>query len=330
MKKIAFLVFVLFQLKGHSQVQLGQPSSETLYLLTYLIKDHPNWEMEKVYDQGELQQVVVSQYDQVFPDLLVKVDAIQRFVMQDGAYVLNILQFPSLKLDELKNRFDNHYSASRIGDYYFDDGFNYQRTITSLDGTASVLYQATDLDALPETVRQQIQQSLEDDNVMDVEEDYINPFEKYIRNGFEACTSTKIFHVYLNQFENDSESDYPTSSHRTIFCDGNRKIVLDYLIEEGVDGFYYFTCSSIPYDKVVQMVLDSYHLSFDLDNSQPQKKINEMDPKAYTTMEHSQDRNGKVTTIKNYYDGNPEGDYIRIRKNPNNTVQVHISYNGSM
>lgn len=200
MNKIVCFVFILFQLNGYSQVELGQPSSQTLYLLNHLVKGHPNWEMEKVYDQGELREVVIYQYDQLFPDLLVKVDAIQRFVMQEGVYVLNILQFPSLKLEQLQNKYDSYYKNSRIGDYYFDGNFEYQRTIELVDGTASVLYQRAIFDELPDTVQQHIEQKRQSEKKTDSESciaDYYSKFK--IRNTiFEVDTHGTIRYTKQN------------------------------------------------------------------------------------------------------------------------------------
>ena len=156
--------------------------------------------MEKVYDNGDLQEIVIYKHNQVFYDLLIKINAIQRFVMQNDVYVLNILQFPSLKLNELQSKYDNHYKNSRIEDYYFSKGFKDQRTITLIDGTASIVYQKTIFDTLPKTIQQQIEQQSQptkSDNDLEVIEKYINPFEKLIRYRFKTYKAKQIIQISL-------------------------------------------------------------------------------------------------------------------------------------
>ena len=329
MNKIIFFVFVVFQLNGYSQVELGQSSSQTLYLLNYLLNDHPNWEMEKVYNKGNLQEIIIYQYDQPFYDLLIKGDAIQRFVMEDDVYVLNILQFPSLALETLQNKYDDHYKNKRIGNYYFDAGFEYQRTIELVDETASVLYQQIAFDELPDAVQQQIKQKQQPEENTDaiIVQEYTNPLEKLIRSTFKMCEETRILQVSLKQFDSASEYDYPTSSHKTIFCNEDKNITLDYLIEEGVDGFYYFTFSNMSFINVAQMVSKSYNLAFDMNNQGFQKIVGK-DPKSYDTMEQQTGNEKSVIEIKSYYDGNLAGDYIKISQNENGTIQVNIAFNG--
>lgn len=329
MNKIIFFVFVMFQLNGYSQVELGQSSSQTLYLLNNLLNDHPNWEMEKVYNRGNLQEIIIYQYDQTFYDLLIKDDAIQRFVMEDDVYVLNILQFASLTLETLQSKFDKHYNNKRIENYYFDAGFEYQRTLELVDETASLLYQQTVFDELPDAVQQQIKQKKQPEENTDsiIVQEYINPLEKLIRNTFKMCEETTIIQVNLKQFDSTSEYDYPTSSHKTVFCNEDKIITLDYLIEEGVDGFYYFTFSNMSFINVAQMVSKSYNLAFDMNNQEFQKIVDK-DPKSYDTMEQ-QTRNGKrIIEIKSYYDWNLAGDYIKISQKENGLIQVHIAFNG--
>lgn len=331
MNKIIFFVFVVLQLSCYSQVELGQSSSQTLYLLNHFIKDHPNWEMEKVYNKGDLQEIIIYQNDQTFHDLLIKADAIQRFVMEDDVYVLNILQFPSLKLEALQNKYDNHYKNKRIEDYYFDEGFEYQRTIELVDETASVLYQKTVFDELPNTVQRQIKQRQQPEGNTDsiVIQEHINPLEKLIRNTFNMCEKTTIIQVSLKQFDSNNEYDYPTSSYKTVFCNEEKSITLDYLVEEGVDGFYYFTFSNISFNDVTQMVINSYNLSFDLNNKQIQK-IKDKDPRGYVTVEQQTNNSTRILEIKNYYDENLAGDYIKINQKENGSIQVHIAFNGLM
>ncbi|WP_407556503.1 hypothetical protein [Winogradskyella sp. 4-2091] len=329
MNKIIFFVFIVFQLSVYSQVELGQSSSQTLYLLHHLIKDNPNWEMEKVYKKGDLQEIIIYQNDQTFYDLLLKVDAIQRFVMEDDVYILNILQFPSLKLEALQNKYDNHYKNKRVENYYFDDDFEYHRTIEEVDETASVVYQKTVFDELPKTVQQQINQRKkpEENTDSNVVIEYINPLEKQIRDTYSLCKEKKIVRVDIKQFDKASEYDYKTSSHQTVFCNDNKRVVLDYLIYEGIDGFYYFTFSNMSFNDISQMVINSYNLSFDLNNKQFQK-IKDKDPRGYVTAEQQTNNGIRVVEIKSYYDGNLAGDYIKISQNEDGTIQVHIAFNG--
>lgn len=331
MNKIIFFAFMAFQLISYSQVELGQSSSQTLYLLDHFIKDHPNWEMEKVYDKGDLKEIIVYQYDQAFYDLLIRVDAIQRFVMEDGIYALNILQFQSLKLEALQNKYEYHYKNRRIENYYFDDDFEYHRTIEYIDKTASILYQKTVFDKLPDTVQRQIRQKQQSEGITDstVIQEHINPLEKLIRNTFSVCEQTTIIQVSLKQFNKTSEYDYPTSSHKTVFCNEEKSITLDYLIEEGVDGFYYFTFSNQSFNDVAQLVFSSYNLSFDLSNKEFQK-TKDKDPRGYITLEQLTNSNGSVIEIKSYYDENLAGDFIKISQNEDSAIQVHIVFNGLM
>lgn len=331
MKSIFIVLILLLTLSTNGQIKFGQPSNETLYWLTYTVSERGNWELEKRYSSGKLQSIIVSQFNQSFYDLALRLDATQLYIFEEGKYVKNLLQFPQLSLEYLQERFDSSYSADRIGKFYFDKDYKAFRTIELVDGIATIVYQQTVFEMLSEEVRHIIRDK-EYQNSRSVNEEVVSPtynaFEQSIRESFDICREKEILEVKLNDIDFDIEEDYLTYSHRTVFCNNSKDIVLDYLIEEGVNGFYYYSTSSMTFEELSQMLFESYELPFDLSDGNKQRTFNESDPKAYSTLLLETVNDLKTLKIESFYDGSPEGDYIRIKQMPDNSIQVHISYNG--
>ncbi|MFV0531751.1 MAG: hypothetical protein ACK5MD_10000 [Flavobacteriales bacterium] len=161
---------------------------------------------------------------------------------------------------------------------------------------------------------------------VEIEEEYINPLQQYLSNNYTVCQQQTVKSLNVNSF--DAELDYETTSYQIIYCKNDEEIAFDFLPEEGLDGFYYATFRSIPYTEVLKIVLKSYNLTFKTDVLEEQKHIDSKDDNSYTIMRQSFKENQKTAEIKSFYKDNSEGNYIRVEQKPNNTIQVHISYNG--
>lgn len=336
MKKHIVILLLLSCIIGQAQARFGQPSSEVLFSLTYSLETRPNWSLEKIYSQGEIVEIILYQENQIFYDLLIKVDAVQRFKFNNGLYEKNILQFPALRLTELRSKFDAHYKEKKIDRFYFTEDYSSFRTIEQIDNIASIVHQPINNYNLPTEIQNRISdiqqpskvESTQNTLTDEVVEPYINPLEKFLIGNFEKCGGPNTLEVPMIQFDESYSANYLSYSQRKLYCKGDKDIRLDFLREEGIYGLYYFTFSDFSFDAVIQMLLESYDLPFDLSNLKSQSIIAEEDNKLHHTMETTFENGLKKIIIKSYYDDNPDGDYIKIEKNPDTSIQVHISYNG--
>lgn len=326
MKKLITLLFIAVQITAYAQVELGQSSSEVLQELTYITRGRDNWEMIKDYSGGELQAISINQYDQVFYDLNLRAYAVQIFVMKNGIYTYNILQFPTLKLDFLRSRFDSKYSNDKIGDYYFSDDFEEMRSVKEINNTASIVYQKVDFKSLPEATKKAINQKITEEATPEVVE-YINPLENRLIDSFAICSSNKTVEVNTKDFGMDYEME--TISERVAYCLDNKKVVLNFLPQEGIYGFYYFDFYGQSFDEVTKLILEGYDFEFDLNSLENQKMISDSEKKNYHTLQQTVKEGTRIREIRSYYNDSLGGDYIRIEEKDEGHILVHISYNGA-
>ncbi|WP_339650565.1 hypothetical protein [uncultured Salegentibacter sp.] len=138
MKKLLFL-FILFYFQiSQAQIHLGQATKETVYFLEFFLRERPEWDVEKNYYNGELQEVIIEKDDLLYYDLDAVVDVVERFVFQEGRYKKHLEQFPELSLDYLEKKFSEHYAEQKFGSYYLSDDFSEYRKISLVDGLATI------------------------------------------------------------------------------------------------------------------------------------------------------------------------------------------------
>lgn len=157
-------------------------------------------------------------------------------------------------------------------------------------------------------------------------EKYINPLQQQLMNSFSICDKKEIKQVAIVTFDSEL-GEYETTSEQTTFCNSTQKVILNFLPNEGVEGFYYFIFSNMSLKEVTNLVFKSYSISFKTESMGKQKYTNPKDAKSYSMMEQTTISNQKIIEIRGFYDGE-SGDYIKVEEKKGGIIQVHISYNG--
>ncbi|MBV7270660.1 hypothetical protein [Winogradskyella luteola] len=222
-----FLVIALIFISSlcHSQIKIGQQSSETLYFLTHLVNNRSDWQMEKRFYNGEIKELVVYKTNQLYYDLNINLDVVESYVMIDGYYSYNIVQFPSLKTDYLQQIFDDKYHNNKIENLYFTNDYLHYRTIELIDGNASVIYKKFNANSFSDRVineveKRKLQYLIDTDNRESVSDkrksllfDYFN-VEDY-DSSFVNRIKPKIINSVIEQAKNDLRDFIDKKSSRS-------------------------------------------------------------------------------------------------------------------
>ncbi|WP_407557328.1 hypothetical protein [Winogradskyella sp. 4-2091] len=225
MKQIIILLLIITSTVCNAQIKLGQHSSETLYFLSHLVDNRSDWQMEKQLYNGEIQELIVYKADQLYYDLKVKVDVIERYIMIDGQYAYNIVHFPSLKTDFLQQRFNDKYSKNKIEALYFTDDYQHYRTIELIDGSASVVYKKYNPNLFSEGINNEVKKrrseylantgnrELTRSKRKSLLFDYFNI--KDYDSSFVSRIQPKVIDLIVKQAKNDLQNSISTKSSRS-------------------------------------------------------------------------------------------------------------------
>lgn len=151
MKRILWFLLVLIGTNATSQIHFGQPVNKVQYLLEY-VSEGKNWEIQKVYHNGEVQEITVYMYQQLYYDLSLKTDAIDRYLMKNGKYYRKETQLIEVSVEYVKERFEKLYGDTKLDNYYFDDDYSSYQTIELRDGVPTITILETNETNLPKEV----------------------------------------------------------------------------------------------------------------------------------------------------------------------------------
>jgi len=166
--KIFILTLLLpYCINGYSQnITFGQTADVVKSYAETQVNEFYNSGANGTYDMAMKTQtkynndghiVEVQLYKLHMPDIQLqkRVDCCIRYVMSKEILTKIIFQYRNVTVNELKIIAAKHHIL--IGQYYFDANFEHYQTIhENPDGTSSVTFYTTDLDALPKNIRDKV------------------------------------------------------------------------------------------------------------------------------------------------------------------------------
>jgi len=155
MKQLLFALLLCISIKATSQIYIGQPIEETSYLLEHISKSK-GWQLEKQYYDGNVKEIWVYQFGQLFYDLGIRTDAIDRYIFKGEKYAYKLTELIEVSFEFVQERFDKLYGKTKIGDYYFADGYTTYQQFALIDGVVTILYAKTEFDDLPKDIRAKV------------------------------------------------------------------------------------------------------------------------------------------------------------------------------
>lgn len=150
MKYIYSLIFLLTVSFCNAQIKFGQPIKETDYFLKYLLDGKSNTELEYLYNNGTIEEIIVHQNKQLVYDLNAVVNSKTRYISKDGKLNNILTQMYNLSVAYMKSEFDKRYSKHKVDDYYFLKDYTEYRVITEIDGLASIDYREVNTNLHPD------------------------------------------------------------------------------------------------------------------------------------------------------------------------------------
>lgn len=157
MKKTIILTFLLFSVfHTYSQLDIGQSEKNALIFLKGLQGNNPRWVFNEKYVQNDLVEVEVKKYNELYYELKLRTDVVEHFIFENGVYSYRKSEYPSLSAEFIRNKFDEYYAASKIGDHYFVQNYQYFNLIKNENGRAVIYFYKTSLENLPVAIANEL------------------------------------------------------------------------------------------------------------------------------------------------------------------------------